>query len=201
MPRRWLWGEFGFSLNTLEVGCVRAWILKCHPESDVICCRSHHPEGPAAWQISSGLTEGCPRRSSRCPALPAPCGAVAMHQTSISQRSMLSLRCWRRRWMPWAGNSHSFNCLTAFRAAHSHPDPFCLWWIRMERLSTVDCCLIIFEQIAKMTSGQVAGPIRPLLSETISSSWTFLRRYWIDACSQDCLKIVSLGYWPDRETG
>lgn len=95
----------------------------------------------------------------------------------LSHPSVLSLRSWPRMWMPWAGNAHSFSCLTACRGAPSHTDPFCLWGIRMlERLPTVDCCLITFEPIAKVTSGQAAGPIRPSLSETISNPWTFPNR-------------------------
>lgn len=126
------------------------------------------------------------------PHLP-PCGAVVVHHASIclfgplSHRSELSLRCWCRRWMPWAGNSHSFSHLTTFWAARSHPDPFCLWWIWMvERLSTVDRCLIIFEQITELMSGQAPGPLRPSFAVwNYQQPWTspnrnfsiFLSRY------------------------
>lgn len=122
----------------------------------------------------------------------------------LSHRSTLSLRSWPRMWMPWAGNAHSFSCLTAFRATPSHPDPFCLWRIRMlERLPTVDCCLIVFERIAKMTSGQATGPIRPSLSETISNPGTFPNRdifqkggieymHVVRTALKQCLRVTDL---------
>lgn len=80
MPRRWLWGEFGFSLNTLEVGCVRAWTPKsCHPESDVIILRGLLPgRSHQVW-----LKDAQGDHQGAHPFLP-PCGAVAIHHASIS---------------------------------------------------------------------------------------------------------------------
>lgn len=62
LRRVWIFTEYSWGWLCQSMNCkvTSSWVW------------SHHPEGSATWQISSGLTEGRPRRPSRRPSLPAP---------------------------------------------------------------------------------------------------------------------------------
>lgn len=160
---------------------------------------------PTPWKISSGLTEATQRYHQVAKPHLSPYGVMAIYPRAsvcclgpLGHRSELSLRCYM------GGECHRPGLSSGPSELPIPPrSVLSLTNLNVERLPTIDCCLIILESITELVIGQAVGLIWLSLPETKSSTQSSPNRgiclplgIWIHLSSRGCLKILFLSYWP-----